>query len=156
MPEVTNTAIIAAPADRLFAFIAQAERNVEWVPDLERSERLTPGPTQRGSRFRFLVRFGAIPVEVTDEVVEFDPPRLIRFAGIEGVRHSGYWRFEPLPPGTDGRPQTRVTYSMAFDLPPGIGPFMARLVNLPARMEEQSVASLAGLRRLVELPPAAS
>jgi hypothetical protein len=150
MPEVTNSAVIAASAERLFDSIAQAERNVEWVPDLERSERLTPGPTRKGSRFHFLVRFAGIPVEVTDEVVEFEPPRLIRFAGVEGVRHSGFWRFEPLPASADGGPQTRVTYSMAFDLPPGIGPLVATLINLPVRLDAQSQASLAALRRLVE------
>jgi uncharacterized protein YndB with AHSA1/START domain len=152
VPEVVNTATIAAPAERIFDFISHAERNVEWVPDLASSERVTPGVTQRGSRFRFVIRFAGIPVpvEVTDEVTEFDPPRLIRFTGVQGVRHAGYWEMEALAPAPDGRPQTRVTYSMTFDLPPAVGPLVAKLINLPARLEEQSLACLANLRRRLE------
>ena len=115
MPEVVNTAVIAAPAEDIFDFIAQAERNVEWVPDLSASERLTPGPTQRGTRFRFVIQFGPLPVDVTDEVTEYQPPRLIRFSGVQGVPHAGYWQLEPLPARADGTPQTRVTYAMSFE-----------------------------------------
>lgn len=150
MPEVVNTAVIAAPAARIFDFIAQAERNVEWVPDLSASERVTPGPTQRGARFRFVIQFGPLPVEVTDEVTEYQPPHLIRFSGVSGVRHAGYWQLEPLPDGPAGTPQTRVTYAMSFELPPGLGPFVARMINLPARLEQQSEACLANLRRRLE------
>ena len=150
MPEIVNTATIRAPAERIFQVIEQAERNVEWVPDLSRSERLTPGPTRKGTRFRFTMKMAGIPVDVTDEVVEYQPGRLIRFAGVHGVPHAGYWLLEPQPPAPDGAPQTRVTYSMSFELPPGIGPLIARMINLPSLMDQQSRACLANLRRLLE------
>ncbi|HEX2036693.1 MAG TPA: SRPBCC family protein [Chloroflexota bacterium] len=150
MPEIVNQAIIRAPAEQIFAFIEQAERNVEWVPDLTSSERLTPGPTSKGSRFRFAMRVAGIPVESTDEVVEYEPGRLIRFSSVRGVPHAGYWRFEPQPPASDGRPQTLVTYGMSFELPPGVGPLVARMIDLPRRMDEQSRACLANLRRILE------
>jgi uncharacterized protein YndB with AHSA1/START domain len=148
--EIVNTAVIRAPADRIFAYIAQADRNVEWVPDLSASERVTPPPTQLGSRFHFVMKVAGFPVDVVDQVIEFAPPHLIRFAGVRGVKHGGYWRMEPLPSDANGAPQTRVTYSMTFDLPPGIGPMMARLINLPERLDQQSRACLANLRRILE------
>ncbi|MGH2355006.1 MAG: SRPBCC family protein [Chloroflexota bacterium] len=150
VPEIVNQAVINAPAQRIFAFIEQAERNVEWVPDLTRSERLTPGPTRQGSRFRFVTKIAGIPLESTDEVVEYQPGTLIRFASVQGVPHAGYWRFEPQPPAPDGTPRTLVTYSMSFDLPPAIGPLVARMINLPTRLDEQSRACLANLRSLLE------
>ena len=156
LPEVVNTAIIRAPAERIFAYIAQAERNVEWVPDLVRSERLTPGPTGRGTRFRFVSRLAGIPLDVTDEVVEYEPGRLIRFAGVRGVRHAGFWRFEPQPPDPGGQPRTRVTYSMEFELPPGVGPLLAKLVDLPRRLDQQSRACLSNLRAILESGPQGS
>ena len=152
MPEVVNRAVIRAPAERIFALVEQAERNTEWVPDLSVSERLTPGPTRVGTRFRFVTRVPGVPIPIdsTDEVVALEPGRLIRFTSVRGVPHSGYWELEPLPPATDGTPQTRVTYAMSFELPPGLGPLVARMIDLPRRLDEQSQASLANLRRLLE------
>jgi uncharacterized protein YndB with AHSA1/START domain len=152
VPEVVNEAVIRAPAERIFSLVEQAERNVEWVPGLDVSERLTPGPTRVGTRFRFVTRVPGLPLPLdsTDEVVAYEPNRLIRFTNVRGVSHEGYWRFEPLPAGTDGAPRTRVTYSMSFELPPGIGPLVARMIDLPRRLDEQSLACLANLRRLLE------
>ena len=152
MPEVVNQAVIRAPADKIFAFVEQAERNQEWVPDLSRSERLTPGPTRVGTRFRFVTRIPGIPfpIDTTDEVVAYEPGRLIRFTGVQGVPHAGYWKLEPLAPAPDGRPQTQVTYSMSFELPPGLGPLVSRMIDLPRRLDEQSQACLTNLRRLLE------
>jgi uncharacterized protein YndB with AHSA1/START domain len=148
--EIVNTAIIAAPAEKIFDYIASAERNVEWVPDLTASERVTPGPTRKGTRFRFVMKVAGIPVESVDEVVQFEPGRLIRFAGVRGPKHTGYWRMEPLDPDTEGRPRTRVTYAMTFDLPPALGALVSRLFNLSQRLDEQSRACLANLKRILE------
>ena len=150
MPEIVNSAVIRAPAARIFAFIARAEHNVEWVPDLTLSERVTPPPTALGSRFHFVIKVAGFPVDVVDEVVELVPDRLIRFDTVKGIKHAGFWRLEPLPDGADGRPQTHVTYSMQFDLPPGLGPLVAKLMNLPERFDQQSRACLANLRRILE------
>jgi len=150
VPEIVNSAVIRAPAERIFAFIAQAERNVEWVPDLTLSERITPPPTAKGSRFHFTIRLAGFPIDVVDEVVELEPDRLIRFDTVKGVKHAGFWRLEPLPADGDGKPQTRVTYSMQFELPPGVGPLVARLMNLPERLDQQSRDCLANLRRILE------
>ena len=150
MPEVVNQALIRAPAERIFALIEQAERNVEWVPDLTSCQRLTPGPTRLGTRFRFVMRVAGIPVDATDEVVAYEPGRLIRFMGVKGVRHSGYWQLEAQPPLDEGTPQTLVTYSMSFELPLGIGPLVSRMIDLPRRLDEQSAACLANLRELLE------
>ena len=150
MTEIVNTATIRASAERIFDYIAQADRNVEWVPDLSRSERVTPPPTGLGSRFHFVMKVAGFPVDVVDEVTEFVPNRLIRFSGLRGVKHGGYWQLEPLPPDAQGHPQTRVTYGMQFELPPGVGPMLSRLMNLPQRLDEQSRACLANLRRILE------
>lgn len=145
MPEVVNTAIVRASAARIFEYIAHAERNVEWVPDLTLSERVTPGETRIGTRFRFVSKLAGIPVDVTDEVVQLVPDRYIAFRGVTGPTHSGSWKFEPL----EDAAQTRVTYRMEFELPPGVG-LMAKLIRLEERLDEQSRACLANLRRILE------
>lgn len=152
MLEIVNSAIIRAPAERIFAYVAQAEQNVTWVPDLLQSERVTPGPTRRGTRFHFVMRIAGIPIDVTDEVTAFEPGRLIRFSGVSGVKHAGFWRFTPQPLDSSGAECTHVTYSMEFELPPGVGPFLAKMINLPERLDQQSRACLANLRRMLEVP----
>jgi uncharacterized protein YndB with AHSA1/START domain len=145
MPEVVNSAVIRAPAARIFDYIAHAERNVQWVPDLTLSERVTTGETRIGTRFRFVSKLAGIPVDVTDEVVQLVPDRYIAFCGLTGPTHSGSWKFEPLEDAS----RTRVTYRMEFELPPGIG-LMAKLIRLEERLDEQSRACLANLRRILE------
>jgi hypothetical protein len=147
MLEVAREAVLAAPASRIFPLLSSAERNVEWVPDLAVSERLTPGPTRVGSRFRFVLRFAGIPLESIDEVVEIDPPRLIRFTSVSGVPHSGSWRLEPV--GAEAESLTKVMYRMTFQLPPGIGPIAARMLDVEGRLERQAETSLVNLRRLL-------
>ncbi len=146
MPEVVNTATIDATPERVFELISHAERNVEWVPDLERSERVTPGDTRVGTRFRFVSRLAGIPVDVTDEVVQLVPGRYIAFRGVTGPKHAGSWRFEPVGEGA----RVKVTYRMEFELPPAIGPLVARMLNLEERLDEQSRACLANLRAMLE------
>jgi uncharacterized membrane protein len=119
---------------------------VEWVPDLQRSERLTPGETRVGTRFRFISKIAGIPIDVTDEVVQLVPERFIAFNGVTGPTHSGSWTFQPEGEGS----QTHVTYRMQFELPPGVGPLVARMLNLEKRLDEQSRGCLANLRRILE------
>ena len=145
MPEVVNSAVIRARAERIFDYISHAERNVEWVPDLTRSERLTSGETRIGTRFRFAMKMAGFPVDVTDEVVQLVPERFIAFRGVTGPAHSGSWRFEP----QEDPAQTRVTYRMEFELPPGVG-LMAKLIGLEEKLDEQSRGCLANLRRILE------
>ena len=150
MLEIVNSAVIGAPAERIFDFIAQAERNVEWVPDLKSSRRLTPGPTRTGTRFEFVVKLSLISLRMVDKVVACERPQLIQFTGIEGVEHAGSWRMEPLPSQTGGTPQTRVIYRMSFELPAAVGPLVSRMINLPERLERQSQTCLDNLRRILE------
>ncbi len=149
MPEVVKSALLNAPASDIFAFLVQAERNIEWVPRLAYSERLTSGPTAVGTRFRFGLEFMGMVVDGVDEVVEFVPDRLIRSRSVEGVAHTTSWQLEPV--GDDGA-ATLVTYRMDFALPPGFGRLApaSRLFNLDALFAEQAEACLRNLRGILE------
>jgi uncharacterized membrane protein len=116
------------------------------VPNLQRSERVTPGETRVGTRFRFATRVAGFPIEIVDEVVQLIPDRFIAFSGVSGPHHAGSWTFQPEPDGSS----TRVTYRMQFELPPGIGAMVARLVDLPRWLDDQAQGCLANLRRLLE------
>lgn len=147
MVQVVKSALLSVPASSVYAFLIQAERNSEWVPRVTHSERLTPGPTVVGTRFRFNLEFMGQVVGSTDEVIELVPNRLIRSHAIQGLKHSVSWQLEPV--GDDGA-VTLVTYSMAFQLPPILRTLTARLFNLESLFEEQAKACLYNLRQILE------
>ena len=150
MPEVVKSALLKVPASDIFALLVQAERNVEWVPRLASSERLTSGPTAVGTRFRFGLEFMGIVIDGVDEVVELVPDRLIRSRSVEGVTHTSSWELEPV--GDDGA-ATMVTYRMDFTLPPGLSRLASRFFNLDALIEEQADGCLRNVRRILEEGP---
>ena len=147
MPEVVKSALLHAPASDIFALLVQAERNVEWMPRLASSERLTPGPTAVGTRFRFGLEFMGMVIDGVDEVVELVPERLIRSRSVEGVAHTSSWELEPV--GDDGA-ATMVTYRMDFMLPPGLSRLASRFFNIDALIEEQADGCLRNVRRILE------
>ena len=150
MPEVVKSALLHAPASDIFALLVQAERNVEWMPRLASSERLTPGPTAVGTRFRFGLEFMGMVIDGVDEVVELVPDRLIRSRSVEGVTHTSSWELEPV--GDDGA-ATMVTYRMDFTLLPGLSRLASRFFNLDALIEEQADGCLRNVRRILEEGP---
>ena len=147
MPEVVKSALLHVPASDIFALLVQAERNVEWVPRLASRERLTPGPTAVGTRFRFGLEFMGMVIDGVDEVVELVPDRLIRSRSVEGVAHTTSWELEPV--GEDGA-VTMVTYRMDFTLPAGLGQLASRFLNLDALIEEQADGCLRNVRGILE------
>ena len=147
MPEVVKSALLHVPASDIFALLVQAERNVEWVPRLASSERLTPGPTAVGTRFRFGLEFMGMVIDGVDEVVELVPDRLIRSRSVEGVAHTSSWELEPVG---DDAAVTMVTYRMDFTLPAGLGQLASRFLNLDALIEEQADGCLRNVRGILE------
>ena len=149
MPEVDKSALLKVPASDIFALLAQVERNPEWVPRMVSSERLTPGPTAVGTRFRFALdlEFMGLVIDGVDEVIELVPNRLLRSRSVEGVAHTPSWELEPV--GNDGA-ATMVTYRMNFTLPPGLSRLASSFFNLDALIEEQADGSLRNVRRILE------
>jgi len=95
MPVIEQRICVAAPIERVYAYIGQPERNREWIPDVVESEKLTEGPHGPGSRFRFVTR-APLGLRVTSEaeITAMDPPRMLEFRSFAGVEHHGRWELE--------------------------------------------------------------
>lgn len=86
---------IAAPAERVFAALADPEQVKQWMPDFVRFEMLTQGPMGKGSSFRSTRKmFGREATEQFD-VTEFDPPRVLSYYvdGAKGSSKCGWFKF---------------------------------------------------------------
>ena len=119
VPGFSITAEIPAPADRVWAVMADIERWPEWTPTVTRIRRLDRGPLVVGSRAR--IRQPKLP-PATWQVSELKPGRSFSWVTRSpGVCVTGEHRVEPAARGT------RVTLSLRFS---GVlGGLVARLTR---------------------------
>jgi uncharacterized protein YndB with AHSA1/START domain len=86
---------IGAPADRVWAMVADVTRMGEWSPEAESAVWLdgATGPAP-GARFRGTNRYGSKRWDTTSEVVDAEPGRAFAFrVSAKGFKVSE-WRYE--------------------------------------------------------------
>lgn len=150
MPSITRSADVAARPTSIFWYLREGEHVAEWLPDVVRSERLTPGPVVPGSRFRYVFRVLGRDFEIVNEITAVEPPKLIRFESVTGVSNRG--QFDICSP--DGSGLSRVTLWFAFDLPGGPIGVVARRLPITSIVDHYAQTSLTRLvRRLESLEP---
>ena len=115
----------AAPAERVWAVLADARRWKEWTPlrtsALEREG--SPDPDGVGA----LRRFGLGPMVTREEVVGFEPPRRLVYELRSGMPIRGYRAEVTLTPWGDG---TDIVWQSRFEPRiPGTGPFLRAFLN---------------------------
>ena len=107
---------VNAPVDRVFTYLADLERHIEWSGDLsfglEKIEKVTPGPLKEGSVFKSLGRFSSkAGVEDTSTVIKIEPHHVLAWETVSsgaGRQNTFFWAYTLEPQG-DG---TRLTYSL--------------------------------------------
>ena len=82
-PVMHTTVVVHAPIERVWAYVADVERQPEWMREMQAVRLLTPGPVGRGTRGEATVRIAGIAVTDPVTVDVFEPPR--RF----GISHDG-------------------------------------------------------------------
>lgn len=114
MPTATYTGVIAAPAERVFAFVADAENNPAWHAHVRETRWLTGGPTGLGRQGRQLSRLWGRDWAFIAEVAEWDPPRHVAFQVVQGPRIRTIIDVEPVDSGV-----ARVTVTVVTPRLPG-------------------------------------
>jgi hypothetical protein len=95
--------------------VCAPERLPEWNVSVEKAWRVTPDqPVGIGSRAVMSGRLLGQPLESETEVVEFDPPRLLRTRAIRGPRLVTRFRLEPQDD------TTRVVVEVEGEVPGGV------------------------------------
>jgi hypothetical protein len=99
MIKVTESGVVHRSPQELFVLAADPEQQLKWDPKtLKTVEKLTPGPLERGARYRGDFKgFGTVEYDF----VEFDPPRAFAHRAVMKVgemRHT--FLLEPTPEGT--------------------------------------------------------
>jgi uncharacterized membrane protein len=130
-PIVESIEIARTPED-VYAYIDQLDRHGEWQEAIVSSKKLTDGPVRVGTRATDTRRVpGGMKLNVTYEIVEYDPPRRTRFQVINGpVRPAGTITVEPLAGGT----RSRLTLELDFQ-GHGIGKLLAPMARQQAKKQ---------------------
>jgi uncharacterized membrane protein len=141
MPNAEHSVTIARPAHEVFAFLANAENDLQWrkgVTDIARVSGEGVGTVYRqGVKGPFGRR---IPADV--EITTFEPDRSIGFRALAGpVRPQGRYELEE----DEGR--TTVTFMLGTDLhgmKKLMGPMVAKQMNAEVHGLERLKALLEG------------
>jgi uncharacterized protein YndB with AHSA1/START domain len=84
MIKVETSVLINQPVQKVFEFVTTPENDSQWYVGVESRDH-TPGePAGVGSTSQSEVRFLGVPMTVTWEVVEYEPPTKIGVKAIEG------------------------------------------------------------------------
>jgi uncharacterized protein YndB with AHSA1/START domain len=138
--EMHGTIVIGQPAETVFAFLADAENEALWRPDL--TVRRVSSPRGTGARYVRRVRVWRGPArERLVEVSEHEPPRALAFRLVDDENAIDRYALESVDGGT------RVTMTVTAEARGLIGRFLRSLAReIPGALDDQ----LQRLKRVLE------
>ena len=138
MIDVTVSALVRAPPEKVFAFLADLENWPRWQDDMKTTTLLEGERGQVGAKYRYLSQAMGQTFDSTVRVSAVEPGRLVAFEGEWAgmIRPSGRYLVEAAPEGT------RVTLNPHPEAR-GFGKVMAPLMRLMIkRIQKQHLAAL--------------
>ena len=101
MTKVERTLVIHQPVEKVFAYVTNPRNNPKWQPDILESRVIPDEPTQIGTRVTDVRSILGRKLELTTEVIEFEPNKMMRVKSASGpIPLSGRITFEPVDGGT--------------------------------------------------------
>jgi uncharacterized protein YndB with AHSA1/START domain len=139
---VSGTAIIAAPAERIFALLTDPAQHplIDGTGSVLAVQAGGPDRLTLGSKFGMDMKIGA-PYKILNTVVEYDQDRLIAWRHFYG--HRWRWQLRPLADGLDSE---RCEITETFDWSTARFPLLLTLSPFPRRNQrgiEKSLKRLA-------------
>ncbi|HEY0716407.1 MAG TPA: SRPBCC family protein [Streptosporangiaceae bacterium] len=142
--EVSETAIIAAPATRVFALLTDPAQHplIDGTGSVLAARDGGPERLTLGSKFGMDMKIGA-PYKILNTVVEYDRDRLIAWRHFYG--HRWRWQLRPLEDGPGGG---RCEVTETFDWSTARFPWLITLSPFPRRNRRGIEGSLMRLARI--------
>lgn len=148
MPRVEQAIEIHAPPARVFAMVAHSpERMPDWWEAFELQQRVTPPPTEIGSRSRYVYNMMGVKIKGEHLVEAYEENRHLIVRTISGIEATFEFWFEGLP---DDPESTRVTIMVDYALP---GAMLGKLLNrltMEQKNERDLNQALVLLKALIE------
>jgi uncharacterized protein YndB with AHSA1/START domain len=137
------TVVVRAPIERVWAYIADIERQPEWMREMKDVRLVTPGPVGPGTRGEATVRIAGIAVTDPVTVDVFEPPR--RF----GIRHDGLFGGDGLIALVPVASGAETAVHWAEHLVPPVFPHLGAVLQRPV-LSRIFQADLDRMRDIVE------
>jgi uncharacterized membrane protein len=146
MKQLRMTAQFDAPIERVFQLGTDFKRYPEWNVSYTEVKEVTGPPDQVGTKVYAVMQILGRKMEGWGEIVEIDPPRLLKIAGssTQGGTVTTTYRFTPVGSGTD------VVLEADYELPAGILGQIADKLFLEKAIERNVRHSLENFKALVE------
>jgi uncharacterized membrane protein len=141
----TETSIeVAAPAERVYEYLADLRRHKEWSRGVAEIEQTTPGPIQVGTEFKATEE---VPMKFVSysRITRLDPPHRVEWTAWDGSHMNVDWAFALTPTG-DG---TRVVQTAQFRPQSLLGRVLLTIMR-KRQIPKENRASLERLKALLE------
>ena len=145
MANVTETVNISAPADRVFAFLADhPERAVTFIPGLNRIENVSPPEPGVGQTWQYEFNWFGVVFAGTTRCTKLERPGTYQFETMTG-NHS-VWTYTCAQSGNG----TAVTLAVDYDIPQNMIAKFATQGTLEKMNRERAAETLQNLKGLLE------
>jgi uncharacterized protein YndB with AHSA1/START domain len=136
-----KSVFIDRPVEDVFAFASDPANDTQWQ-DLELSEMTSDGPVGPGSTFRSVSKFMGREMDITAELIVYDPPNQFSFQTTSGpIQFTAHQTFQSQSSGT------LMTLSGEVE----VGGFFKVAEGMVAKQAESRMESdLANLKALLE------
>lgn len=146
MRRLERTDELAAPAERVFSFLASIDNLAEWQSGIRSVRKTSTEPMGVGSTALVVRELMGQRIEALLRVTTYDPPRRLALTSEEhGVRVDAAFEIEPLGGG-----RSRVTYHVEISAS-GMMRFMEPMIASAA--EADLTESLRRIRERLEQQP---
>jgi len=150
MPEpIESMVVIDAPIERVWAMVADIDRQPEWMTEMKAVRVVTPGPIGVGTECEAQVRILGITVTDPVTITAFEPP--MHYA----ISHDGTFKGTGTITLESGADLTTTIVRWQEQLSPPVLPHLGALAMTPA-LGAIFQADLARFKELVETDPVAS
>ena len=148
MARLEREIVIAAPPERVFAYLAQPERTPEWSPNVQSVRLTSNGPIGVGATTETVVKALGTTQRATGRCTVFDPPnRLV----IESQTNLGATTINETVLAPEGS-GTRLRAKLDYTLPGGAlgGGLLGGFLGVDKQIQKDFTQSLARLKALME------
>lgn len=97
---VKQSVFINLPAEDIFAYVSDFENLVDWSNVMIAARKISPGAVEVGATIHGTVRFLGKWLDITFEIVEYEPSRYLTIKSTSGIAPFLFcYQFEPVEDG---------------------------------------------------------
>lgn len=136
-----------APIERVFGLMTDFARYPEWNVTYTEIKEVVGPPDKVGTRIHSVMRFLGRTMEGWGEIVEIDPPKLLRTTGTstQGGKLEQFLRLTPIGTGTE------VVLEVDYELPAGIFGKVADKLFVERAVERDLRHSIENFKAFIEV-----